>query len=147
MILCCIDEHLCSNKRNHWKIDDGRLLLKYRKMNKAMASLFISSKGEIHVSLKRGPVLCSLNFKLRKGMILITFCFCSLLLVLALVPVKRASRHASWFWTVLKLLDRGCGSGKCICSTENRPRFKMLQYASCCYKADIFRWPTWTHQL
>ena len=62
--------------------DDGRLLLKYRNMNQwlvchePMASLFISSKGEINGSLKRGPV-CSLNFK--KGIILITF-FCSLLI-------------------------------------------------------------------
>ena len=50
--------------------DDGRLLLKYRNMNKAMASLFISSKGEINGSLKRGPV-CSLNFK--KGIIQYNF--------------------------------------------------------------------------
>ena len=36
--------------------DDGRLLFKYLNMNKAMASLFISSKDEINSSLKRGPV-------------------------------------------------------------------------------------------
>ena len=57
--------------------DDGRLLLKHRNMNKAMASLFIASKREINSSLKRGPV-CSLNLK--KGIILITQFFCSLLI-------------------------------------------------------------------
>ena len=61
--------------------DDGRLLLKYLNMNKAMASLFISSKGEINSSLKRGPV-CSLKFE--KVMILIIF-LCSLLICSSLV--------------------------------------------------------------
>ena len=61
--------------------DDGRLLLKYLNMNKAMASLFISSKGEINSSLKRGPV-CSLKFEL--VMILIIF-FCSFLIGSSLV--------------------------------------------------------------
>ena len=45
-------------------------------MNKAMALLFTSSKGEINSSLKRGS-LCSLNFE--KVMILLIF-FCSLLI-------------------------------------------------------------------
>ena len=46
-----------------------------------MASLFISCKGKIDSSLKRGPV-CSLNFE--KVMILIIF-FCSLLIGASLV--------------------------------------------------------------
>ena len=76
MILCCNDEHPSLFKQKKSLKDDGRLLLKNRNMSKAMASLFISSKGEINSSLKRGPV-CSLNLK--KGIILITF-FCSLLI-------------------------------------------------------------------
>ena len=61
MILCCIDEHPYLFKQKKSLKDDGRLLLKYRNMNKAMASLFISSEGESDSSLKRGPV-CSLKF-------------------------------------------------------------------------------------
>ena len=34
-------------------VSDGRLLLKYLNMNEPMASLFITSKGEINSSLKR----------------------------------------------------------------------------------------------
>ena len=64
MILCCVDEHPSLFRKKKSLKDDGRLLLKYRNMNKAMASLFISSKAEINSSLKRGPV-CSLNFKKR----------------------------------------------------------------------------------
>ena len=70
MILCCNDEQPSLFKQKKSLKDDGRLLLKHRNMNKAMASLFISSKGETNSSLKRGPV-CSLNLK--KGIILITF--------------------------------------------------------------------------
>ena len=61
-------------------------------MNKAMASLFLSSEGEINGSLKRGPV-CSLNLK--KGMILMTQFFCSLLVGSSIgsVLICKASRH------------------------------------------------------
>ena len=44
-------------------------------MNKAMASLFISSKGEINSSLKRGPVY-SLNFGKVLILIIFFFVFC-----------------------------------------------------------------------
>ena len=67
--------------------DDGRFLLKYRNMNKAMASLFISSKGEITGSLKRGPV-CSLNFEKVMILIIIIFFFCLLISAQKLVLIS-----------------------------------------------------------
>ena len=41
---------------------DGRLLLKYQNMNKAMASLFMSSRGKLDNFLKKGLV-CSLHLR------------------------------------------------------------------------------------
>ena len=43
-------------------VSDGRLLLKYLNMNEPMASLFITSKGEINSSLKRTSM-----YKFRKS--------------------------------------------------------------------------------
>ena len=59
---------------------DGRLFLTYRNMNKAMASLLISSRGKLDNYLKKGLV-CSYFDKL----MIFKFSFVALLLVLVLL--------------------------------------------------------------